>query len=403
MLAIYPFMARHYLGRLPEEADMPGPSKAGLRRLWLNIHLWLGIGLAVLLVPIGLSGSLLVWHDHLDAAVAPSRYAATSGPMLPASALMDAASEKAGSEFRPWIVRFPESAGWPVVVSVREARAERGVRPRVLAVYLDPPTGRVLDVVNFRVSLIGFLHRFHENLTIPEYSGRAIVGWAGVAMLILSLTGIYLWWPRNCRFLLGLRWRRGPTLSLNLHHLFGFWIAIPLTVVSATGIYLGFPQQARDLLSRVAPLTPQQRGGFNVPLLRTVNLTPDAALLAALNAEPGSQAAAIFAPTQQNNAWRIQLRTPDTAAVTTIMVDDKSGAASKMAQLGGDRIALWIRWIHEGSHSGTIWQAIVFICGLLPTLFTITGVLIWLRSRRIRRSTAGGGRAAGGPQLDAAE
>ena len=41
-------------------------------------------------------------------------------------------------------------------------------------------------------------------------SGRAIVGWAGVGMLILSLTGIWLWWPRNGAFLPGLRWRRAP-------------------------------------------------------------------------------------------------------------------------------------------------------------------------------------------------
>ena len=142
-------------------------------------------------------------------------------------------------------VRLPESAGWPATVTAREQRqGERGGRPRLVTVYLDPPTGRVLAMVEFRNSLIGFLHRFHENLTIPEYSGRAVVGWVGVGMLVLSLSGIYLWWPRNAGFLRGLRWRRGPATSFNLHHLFGFWIAIPLAVVSATGIYLGFPQQA---------------------------------------------------------------------------------------------------------------------------------------------------------------
>jgi uncharacterized iron-regulated membrane protein len=381
---------------------MPGSATARLRRLWLNIHLWIGLGLAVLLVPIGLSGSLLVWHDHLDAVLNPSRYAATVGPALPASSLMALAAEKAGPNFRPWVARFPESSGWPVVVSVREAQTERGVRPRVLSVYLDPATGRVLDVVNFRNSLIGFLHRFHENLTIPEYSGRAIVGWAGVGMLILSLSGIYLWWPRGGGFLTGLRWRRGPTLSLNLHHLLGFWIAIPLAVVSATGIYLGFPQQARGLLASIAPMTPQQRGAFGVPLLQNLNLTVDAALSAALAVEPGAQPAAIFAPTRQNNAWRVQVRVPGTVGVTAIMVDDRSVAASKVAQLSGDRIALWVRWIHEGSHSGPVWQVVVFISGLLPTLFAVTGLLIWLRKRRNRRRDVED-RTAGVPQLDAAE
>ena len=75
---------------------MAGSPKAGPRQLWLTIYLWLGIGLALLVVPISLSGSLLVWHDHLDAMVSPGRYAATSGPALPASVLMKTAAEKTG-------------------------------------------------------------------------------------------------------------------------------------------------------------------------------------------------------------------------------------------------------------------------------------------------------------------
>ena len=53
-----------------------------LRRLWLKVHLWLGIGLAVLLVPVALSGALLVWHDDLDALINPGRYAVTAGEPL---------------------------------------------------------------------------------------------------------------------------------------------------------------------------------------------------------------------------------------------------------------------------------------------------------------------------------
>lgn len=373
-----------------------------MRQLWLRIHLWLGIGLGLLLVPIGLSGSLLVWHDHLDAAIHPQRYAVTTGPALPATTLMTLAGERAGPSFRPWVIRFPESPGWPVVVSVRQARAEPGERPRMLSVYLDPPTGRVLDVVNFRTSLIGFLHRFHENLTIPEYSGRAIVGWSGVAMLILSLSGIYLWWPRRGGFRSGLRWRRGPTVSLNLHHLLGFWIALPLAVVSATGIYLGFPQQGRQLLSSVAPMSPTQRGGFNAPLLATPQMSADTALDSALHVAPGAVPAAVFAPTAQNRAWRVLVRLPDMAGTTAVVVDDASGAVNKVPQLSGDRTALWIRWIHEGSHAGAIWQVAVFISGLLPAVLAVTGLLIWLRKRRARRAVIQNP-GAGVPQVEAAE
>jgi uncharacterized iron-regulated membrane protein len=364
-------------------------SRSGrLRRFWLNVHLWLGLGVAVLLVPVSLSGALLVWHDHLDALVNPARYAVTQGVAQPPSALLASARTALGEGFQPVVVRLPEDAGWPATVTAREQRrGEGGGRPRLLTAYIDPPTARVLDKSEFRTSLIGFLHRFHENLTIPEYSGRAIVGWSGVALLVLSLSGIYLWWPRSAGFRRGLRWRRGPATSFNLHHLFGFWIAIPLAVVSATGIYLGFPQQARELLSSVAPTTPQQRGGFNAPLLASPRLDVDRALVIALDGAPGAKPAAIFLPNQTAGAWRVQLR--GAQGNVMVLVDDRSGARSTVTPQSGDRIAQWIRWIHEGSHSGSIWQVLVFACGLLPTLFFVTGLLIWLRGRRAKAAEGG--------------
>ena len=86
------------------------------------------------------------------------------------------------------------------------------------------------------------------------------------------------------------------------------------------------------------------------------------------------------------------------------MVDDRNGTASPVMPLSGDRTAQWIRWIHEGSHSGVLWQVVVFICGILPTLFVVTGVLIWLRSRRPRLTSGSTARGASAvPQAEAAE
>jgi uncharacterized iron-regulated membrane protein len=373
-----------------------------LRRLWRNLHLWLGAGLFVLLVPIAISGSLLVWHDHLDALINPGRYAVTAGNVQPPSTYVTAARTAVPANFQAFVVRFPEDAGAPVTVTARETGLERGVRPRLLTVYLDPPNGRVLDVVDPRASFVGFLHRFHENLTIPDYNGRSIVGWVGVAMLVLSLTGIYLWWPRNVAFTRGMRWKRAPTGWSNLHHMIGFWISIPLAVVSLTGIYLGFPQQGRDLLSSVAPMTPQQRGGFGAPLLQNPRLTIDQALDAAIAAQTQAKAAALFAPTQPNPAWRVQLRRADATELTTVLVDDRSGTAAITTPLAGDRTAQWIRWIHEGSHSGVLWQVIVFLCGIAPPVLGVTGIVIWLRQRANRKALARA-RAEELSQLGAAE
>jgi uncharacterized iron-regulated membrane protein len=369
---------------------------AQLRRLWLSVHLWIALSLVALLVPISISGGLLVWHDEIDSVINPKRYAVT-GPQVslqPSEYLAKAEAAVADDPTKPraTALRYPEP-GWPVRVVMRAQPREAGTRPRLLNVYLDPPTGKTLDVVDFRASFFGFLHVFHENLTIPEYSGRQIVGWAGVGMLILSLTGIWLWWPRGGNFLNGLRWRRSSLFTFNLHNLLGFWISLPLAVVSATGIYLSFPQTAREAMSSIAPMTPQGPRGFGGQIAQRTALTADQALAAALAAEPNGKPVALFLPVQQRErplTWRVQISRAGSGDIVTVTTDDQSGQTSPaMMPLSGDRAAAWIRWIHEGSRGGPVWAIVVTLTGIFPTIFAVTGIIMWLRKRSDRKEMAG--------------
>ncbi len=399
---------------------------ARMRTIWWTLHRWIGVGLAIMLVPIALSGALLVWHDQLDALIHPGRYAVTGMQSAQVSAYLESAAAALKGGAQPAAVRFPAEEGWPVIVMARGAPSAEGGPVRLVNVYLDPATARALDVVDFRSSFVGSLHRFHENLTIPEYSGRAIVGWVGVGMLILALTGIWLWWPRGGALVAGLRWRRAPYVTSNLHHLLGFWISIPLAVVSLTGVYLGFPQTARQLMASVAPMAPQgPRPGFGA-IARDARMTPDQALSAALASQDGARAAVIFLPTANANTgsrsrargaerdsggegakdtgpvWRLQLRS-ENGEIANVTIDDRSGTVARLpGPLAGDRAAQWMRWIHEGSHSGPVWQFIVFLTGVFPLVFAVTGVIMWWRGRRNRRAAAAN-RAIGRGELQAAE
>jgi uncharacterized iron-regulated membrane protein len=400
----------------------PSPTLQRLRTAWWAIHRWIALVLCILLVPIAISGALLVWHDELDALVHPTRFAVTGNSTAPVASYLDSARGALPAGFTAMVVRFQAEEGRPVTVM---ARGEEAGTRQLLTVYLDPPSGRVLDVVNFRSSFLGFLHRFHENLTTPEYSGRAIVGWAGVGMLILSLTGLWLWWPRNGAFRLGLRWRRaGDATISNLHYLLGFWIALPLAFVSLTGIYLSFPQTARSAMSAIAPMSPQAgRPLFAAQLARETQLTPDAALDAARNAKPAWRPSALFLATVQSErgernerpeqrgertergerpaaTWRVQMRDPGSNDITNVIVNDRDGTARSLPDpLAGDRAAQWIRFLHEGSRGGPIWQIAVFLTGVLPPIFAFTGIVMWLR----RRSRAAAARRSTPEVLQAAE
>ena len=41
------------------------------------------------------------------------------------------------------------------------------------------------------------------------------------------------------------------------------------------------------------------------------------------------------------------------------------------------------RW-HDGTGMGPVWQAIIFLGGIIPALLSVTGIIIWWRSRGAR-------------------
>src|SRR3546814_8084291 len=72
-------------GRTPRRGEgVQRSRKLRLRALWFQVHKWIGLLLAVLIVPISLTGSALVWHDWLET-LNPAR-AVSGEPVLPHSA-----------------------------------------------------------------------------------------------------------------------------------------------------------------------------------------------------------------------------------------------------------------------------------------------------------------------------
>jgi uncharacterized iron-regulated membrane protein len=153
----------------------------------------------------------------------------------------------------------------------------------------------------------------------------------------------------------------------------------------------------------------QQRALFAGQVASSTRLTVDTALDVARGARPGANPMVVFLATVEGNApsgrrpqdertgadeatppsptWRIQLRPQGSAETVTLLIDDRSSAVRGLPDpLAGDRAASWIRWIHDGSRGGALWQAIVFLTGVLPLVFAVTGVMMWLRGRRSRRA-----------------
>ncbi|MEO8752238.1 MAG: PepSY-associated TM helix domain-containing protein, partial [Casimicrobiaceae bacterium] len=299
-------------------------AKMGLRGLRVQIHLWLGLTLGVIGALLGLSGSILVYDDVVDTWLNPQRHA-LSGPQaaLPLSQYAQRAEQALANGARAANIRLPDLEGGPVVVFVR-ARGDTGGLQRI---YLDPPTGRVLDAGTGN-DFVAWLHNFHESLTLREYKGREIVGIVGIAMLISSLSGIYLWWPAGGVRRGTLGFRRSFALHRNLHYTFGIWGVIVLAMLSFTGIFLGFPEAGRAVMAAFGTVSPSPRG-IQSPEGTGPAIGPDDAAAIARQRYPDAKVIGLGFPAGPRGVYRVNLReSGDTTsrAATVMFIDPRSQA-----------------------------------------------------------------------------
>ncbi len=405
-------------------------SRARLRRFWFLVHMWIGVGLFLLLIPISLTGSWLVWRPELDRLEHPGRYAVGSGPAaLPVSTYLANAETALAGRAHAAAIRLPFREGDPVIAQAlgarggrggeearRETPPEGGMRaegagrggPRgegerrggaraQLAVWLDPGSGKVLEVGDARGGLSAFVHDLHGQLFVFGV-GRTIVGWLGVLMLGSCLTGLWLWWPKARPLTLGFRWRRGPGVLINLHYLTGFWISIPLAVLALTGALIAFPNFTRSVVSLSAPVSPARFGfggppGRGGPPLGHTELTADQAASAAVTAAEGGKVVSLALPSRgpAPPAWRIQVAKPGGPPLN-VAVPDSPGAAASVESgpkpAAGDQLIRLNRNIHEGEGS-LLWKLIATLAGLAPALLGITGVTVWAKTQLRKTSLRG--------------
>jgi len=377
-------------------------SRQAWRKAWWQIHKWVGLFLMVLLIPLGLSGIVLAWDDAIDHVIHPQRYAVSGAPVLGPSAYTQVAATRLKPDERIVGIRYPDEGNGPVIVTITQVRDDNAKKahgdkgrggkgagmPQRSTLWLDPADGHVLDMQRGRGNdIISLSHAFHGSLFVPGF-GRALIGLLGVAMALMAIGGVWLWWPPIGSWIKGLRWQRGDRrLDTNLHHRYGFWIALPLALQACTGVWIAWPQMMAVVRGAPAPGAGMIRAKM-VPAAQT-HLSPDAALGAARAAASGAPAS-INWPLKDDATWRVVMATAHGPA--SLKVDDDSAAVTP-APARAATLADTMRHIHDGSLIGWGWRVLMVAWGLAPTVLGVTGLLMWLRGRRWRARAVQRGRS----------
>lgn len=381
-----------------------------MKPLLRTVHLWTGLVFGTILVLQGLSGSLLSWVHELDAMlnpgllhVAPPPAMRAGDPLRVQPSRVQAVHDLLAADARygkPSMLMLPERAGDVYVAWYRPGKEKSAWKqPVTRQVMLDPATLAVLGERNWgeaglsRPLLVPTLFHLHRYLLAGE-AGKVVIAVQGVALALMTLTGIVIWWPRMTRSAIAnaLSVRFGgswPRLSFQLHRSAGFFCAPVLLFMGLSGVHFNMPAWVAPLVGAVATVTPNEKP-VNRSSAALAPLSVAEAMAAAQARYPEARVGRINFPAGPAQPWEVRVRQPGELrqgpGATRVSIDARDGAVLRVADPlrapGGDRFLAALFPLHSGEAFGTAGKVFISFVGVLPLAFFVTGIVVWLKFRR---------------------
>lgn len=371
---------------------------------------------------LAVTGAIYLFNDEINDALYPQqRFVQPAAQSVPLSRIMQSvmAVYPGGRVTR---IDTPRAVGRSAEIFVRPQAGEP------FRVYVDPGTGAVLGSFVYTSTLVGFADVAHGSLMLENF-GDGIVELAACWGFILTVTGLYLWWPRG-------RWQfpnvllpkwnaSGRRFLKSLHSTIGLWTALLIMFLIITG--LPWANLWGDMLRRGANLAdigyPASFRGHSSPSSETVKDATGNAGPWTVNEAPiphsdlhadhhgtGSsqlpaparsigvdQVAAILAREGMTNPYRLNFPKGATGVFTafvypdqpesqrTLYVDQYSGRVLgeiRFSDYGwvAKAVELGVQ-IHMGNYFGLANQILMLIPCLGVIGLSITGPYMWWRRR----------------------
>ena len=189
------------------------------RAVW-RWHFYAGLFAIPFILWLSVTGAIYLFRPQINAWLdKPYDHLTFSGPPATAARQVEAAvAAVPGSNLHYY--QLPRTAHSAVQVIV-------GRGPTEYRVYVNPQTTAVKKVIEEEHRPMRILFHLHGELLMGD-RGSNVVELAASWTIVLILTGLYLWWPRQSRSLAGvlyLRLRQGKRVFWrDLHSITGVWI-----------------------------------------------------------------------------------------------------------------------------------------------------------------------------------
>src|SRR5262245_30585190 len=199
------------------------PRRSTARRWLFQIHLWLGLIVGPIVGVVCLTGAIVVFRYELNRVTTPgTAYVAPQAQPLSIDELTARLQAfRPGDKLR--------QVGWGEVGpgNAWNYRTESPDGHRIHT-YVNQYTGEITGSDDYHDKWMQWFFDLHAYLLAGD-TGEFLNGFVGLATVILSITGLVVWWPGTAHWLFGFTYKVGASWrrqNYDLHKVVGFYSSL---------------------------------------------------------------------------------------------------------------------------------------------------------------------------------
>lgn len=370
------------------------------------------------LLLIGLSGAALSFEQEITRLLNPHifRPAPKEGERLTYEEILRAVQQQYPGG-RIAAIGIPSKNEF-LSVTIQLPNAQGRHRRKGMSVYVDPYSGEIVSSLVGR-GFFSTMTRLHRWLLLDRETGNQVVAISTVALIILCLSGVILYYPslrKNFWAALSVsRKLKKRALLYKLHSAAGIWLLIPLLFLSLTGLYWSYPWY-REMLYSVMKVElparfkaqparpsqqPQRQGGQMSATLEPAFPPQNVAALAedldvvlevSLEAIPDGYSSLVVAfpmKGQVYNLFYLDKNARHNREQNELKINANNHAILAHARYEdrglNEQMMDSMRQVHSGEFFGLFGRILFFVSSLCMPLFILTGWLLYLNRRNKKR------------------
>ncbi|KAA0127534.1 PepSY domain-containing protein [Chryseobacterium sp. SN22] len=220
-----------------------------------KLHLWLGLGVGFLIFIISITGALYVFKDEIENAtrkevIYHNEQNIDRKQVLPIRMLEKAVVKQVKEKYPVHWVNIPIDKKMSYLFYWYEHNPEGwnyfDEFPIYKVAYVNPYTGEVLRTYNEKNGFFQIVKMIHWSYLLKQSWGTYLVGIPVIIFVIMLISGIVLWWPKNKaarKQRLSFKWQNVKSWkrkNYDLHNVLGFYASIFALIFSITGLFYAF-------------------------------------------------------------------------------------------------------------------------------------------------------------------